>query len=613
MASRLVLTRELADIERFKLRSEDLIFCDFPDVFLELKVAGYNPISSAGLTDRSFWEQVIQLRNQLMSAIDFSQLNTMGLVETELLDSFRFSIHLYLSAYTYEFLIIEKIHKKFTFNEIVFGNHFSQSLFDNRNLKRNNIAQIIQFLNEIKYKHFIVPIRQALFEASMLSLRLNSNRSVLAFSTGSGLEQALKNGFLENWKYKTTFLINDHLKRQSITGIFHWLTRLFVNRQMFPGISLPAPKALPVNDKIGKVVDKKSIKNALKANAIDKVLGCTINQLSSNLALAITENLSNCLSKCQRDKLVAKRVFGSIKPKLFIAQHSLYLPSSLALEARALGIKSLLITHGSHIYTDDSLLLAEWKNHSKTMLTGPFDATAIQTPAMDLFYDKLEAKPTKLVTGPIIVRGSELKSNQKMRQKLFGRNADKLILLHAGTPKSANSLRPLIYETLDEYVANISALVKAASKYSELHIAIRFRSVPGLSASSIKREISDYKNWSWCEFGKFEDWLASSDVLVSYSSTTIEQAFLSSKPVLLFDKKKHHQYFSAGAVGLPKEELKGICYCNEENFWSELEKLMCKDTQQDMPSINSIYSSFEKGTLSSCNEVDDFLSRIQND
>lgn len=610
---RLCLIRDVADVERLQPSISDIILSDIPDVQVALLDKDFNVISSSPFTDRSLWEEVIEFRNELFASVNFGLFQEKVGVELEFLDSLKFSLRLLLAGYAYELLLVKKIRKEYSIDKVVFGGGFIHSGTHDLVMEKDFLDYAVEKSRQVKSRLIVPAIKRVLFEVSILSLRLNFNRSILALSSDSGLASMIERGSMLSDKQDLTFLLSGRKKLLSIAGVCRWFRELCFDKTSFAGIVLPASrKWLSPLSPQDFILDQR-IFRALTAKQADKVLGNKVATQSHLLALALFQNLSRWLGDHHRDLFVAKRVFGAIQPKLFIAQHSLNFSSCLALEARKRGIKSLLVSHGSHIYSEDKVALMEWSHHSRTMFCGPFGATAIQTPAAAVFHEWLETKPEGVITGPLIVHGSKSKTMVTTRQKLFGKNADKIIILHASTPKTPDVMRPLIYESLDEYVANITALVAAASKNTDIHVAIRFRRVPGLSASSVKQAISNYDNWSWCETGAFEDWLSSSDILVSYSSTTIEQAFFSKKPVMLFDRHQSYQHFSGKSVGLPNADLAGVCFCNEKDLEMCIKQSLSENTQEEEMLVHSIYSAFEDSDAGSQRGLNHFLNGYIND
>jgi len=94
-----------------------------------------------------------------------------------------------------------------------------------------------------------------------------------------------------------------------------------------------------------------------------------------------------------------------------------------------------------------------------------------------------------------------------------------------------------VYETVDEYVENINVLIRVVEKMPECHLVVRFRPFPGLSIKDLQTLLPSSDHYSIHSEGTFEDFLFSSDLLVSYSSTTIEEALLNRVAVLLYDSQ----------------------------------------------------------------------------
>ena len=59
------------------------------------------------------------------------------------------------------------------------------------------------------------------------------------------------------------------------------------------------------------------------------------------------------------------------------------------------------------------------------------------------------------------------------------------ILLYASTPKFMGSLRPLIYETEDEYIKNLIIFINSMSNRQDIHLAIRHRERENLNCNDL--------------------------------------------------------------------------------------------------------------------------------
>jgi len=133
------------------------------------------------------------------------------------------------------------------------------------------------------------------------------------------------------------------------------------------------------------------------------------------------------------------------------------------------------------------------------------------------------------------------------------------IVLHAGTPKKTTSLRFQIYETPDEYIQSLKELSEAVLKIGQIRLVIKFRPMDEISLSTLTTLLPDSPNIIIETKQSFSESLSTADLLVSFSSTTIEEALQNHIPVLLYGGDGRYQHILAQAVKtgtpLPKEAV----------------------------------------------------------
>ena len=251
------------------------------------------------------------------------------------------------------------------------------------------------------------------------------------------------------------------------------------------------------------------------------------------------------------------RVLEVVNPKSVFAQHSLGIGYALGELCYNKKIPGLLITHGSHTPQEEPLPSYEWSLHAHQIFNGMYPFVSIQTPWAKNFLKKQDVVFSKLIeTGPLIFAESvkNEQSNSKIRFRLFGQSqAQKRIILHAGSPRAWSAFRPWVYETVDEYINNINTTIKAVEKFSDLYLCIRFRPQENLSLKEFKMSLLESNCYGVYSEGPFDEFLASSDLLISYSSTTIEEALQHQLPVLQYDpdgkyQHIHGEFFSKDGV-----------------------------------------------------------------
>lgn len=267
------------------------------------------------------------------------------------------------------------------------------------------------------------------------------------------------------------------------------------------------------------------------------------------------------------------RIFDVAPPYFVMSQHAVGVSYALGELCRATGVNGILISHGSHVPQDHRVAVREWVEHARTMLIGHYPYVAVQTPWTKRFLEReADLLSETLVTGPLIF-GTQNQGNadrDELRLKHFGEYSDKKILLHAGTPKSWRNFRPWIYETPDEYVRNINILIEVVEKISGIHIAIRYRPTADLSTEDFRELLVVSECYQIIDASDFQDLLMASDILVSYSSTAIEEALQNRIPVLLFDPDGKYRHIPP--IEFYENEKIRICpvnYCESHQILTE--------------------------------------------
>ena len=303
-------------------------------------------------------------------------------------------------------------------------------------------------------------------------------------------------------------------------------------------------------------------------------------------------HINDWINQRKRDFLIAKKVAKILKPTIFISQQSLDQYAIIADTFNTLKIPSLLITHGSHIINFNHFAKKEWKNHSLTFFDGPFDFTAIQSPAAKHFYSTENLKSKALDFGPLILWNVDKNNKSPSRKQLFHEFSEKKILLYASTPKFIDGLRPLIYETENEYVKNLITLINSLSKRKDLHLVIRHREREELNCDDLLKILPKSDNYKIYPDGKFEDYLIKSDLLISYSSTTIEQALFANKKVLLWDSLGRYKHIDE--ISINSYQVNGIWYASQNNLMKNLNDALNFNHAMSKNTYQKIYVDYKK-------------------
>ena len=251
----------------------------------------------------------------------------------------------------------------------------------------------------------------------------------------------------------------------------------------------------------------------------------------------------NCV-ELFRSYIGLKKIFENNTNRILsVTQDALGFQGLLGEMSNSKSFTSLLVTHGSHTKQKDSYAKLSWDERNKTLINAKFTFSAMQTPlAYDYFINEKEKKAKLLITGPLIfgLKTKMIPKEVLTREMIFKENSKKFIFLHAGTPKDPNYFRPIIYETLDEYVKNLVDIINAIKECKGTFLAIKFRETDLLKLDMLKQLLPKDDCYEIYIDGKFSDYLTYSDFLISYSSTTIEEALINQKPVLLYNPRNNY-------------------------------------------------------------------------
>ena len=99
-----------------------------------------------------------------------------------------------------------------------------------------------------------------------------------------------------------------------------------------------------------------------------------------------------------------------------------------------------------------------------------------------------------------------------------------------------------MYESAYEYINGLKKLIKIINKIENCRLIIRHRNTSEISIDCLKENLNLSERVSLKSHGNFVDDINYSDMLISYSSTTIEEAIHLRKPVLLYGGVDHYKH-----------------------------------------------------------------------
>tara|TARA_B100000029_G_scaffold492747_1_gene554414 strand:- start:151 stop:1905 length:1755 start_codon:yes stop_codon:yes gene_type:complete len=269
----------------------------------------------------------------------------------------------------------------------------------------------------------------------------------------------------------------------------------------------------------------------------------------------------------------SEKIILKSNPKLLIADQLKWFNSSvLGYIFKKNNIDTYLISHGSHVLPLNKHSKIAMNFHSRGLLYSQYaNNVVLQSPSAKNLIDTINTNSRKILSQPIMWG-----INKGHKKKL----SNKAVILHAGTIKTANS-RPYLYETSSEYVQGIINLIKAIDIIPEAYLIIRFRKSMECSFENFIKLLPKSKNYEVKMKGTFIDDLSNSDLLISYSSTTIEEALYQHKPVGLYSLNSDFKYVK-GSSNPPTENSRNAVYYLEQHNLVKMIKSIIKYHKIDL-------------------------------
>ncbi len=232
-----------------------------------------------------------------------------------------------------------------------------------------------------------------------------------------------------------------------------------------------------------------------------------------------------------------------IKPNAIILNAARWFHSAVLAEiAQEEKVPVALISHGSHPAPIDEPSRIEHLALARGLLFSRLaNFCSLQTPNASAGFEAFKSETIKkcqpVKTRPLMWA---YRTTTTVPPKSIVRR-----ILHAGTYKFWNHHRPWIFETSDEYVQSLLGLVEACSKIPDVLLTIRTRNFPECSVEALRKLLPKNGNFEIKETGEFLDDLLESQLLVSFSSTTIEEALQCDRPVLLWGGDQRYLHLPA--------------------------------------------------------------------
>ncbi len=239
-----------------------------------------------------------------------------------------------------------------------------------------------------------------------------------------------------------------------------------------------------------------------------------------------------------------RSILKTVRPSLVLSPFSVGPSAVLGALCGDLDIPAVLVPHGSLLPPKNRWEEIEWRRLSQAQMLSSYPYTVAQTPmaAKHAAFYKISDRTWN--TGPILFSKLEKKNGRGLRKKL-DIPEDIPVIVYAVAQRKRSSVRFHIFETEDECLSSMSDVVKAVNHMEKAHLIIKLH--PGIEFSEyqMRHLLPKSNRLSVLQKEPFTDVLAASDLLVSFTSTVIEEAIQNRIPVVLFDKWKRFSFFDA--------------------------------------------------------------------
>jgi hypothetical protein len=246
--------------------------------------------------------------------------------------------------------------------------------------------------------------------------------------------------------------------------------------------------------------------------------------------------------RLNRQAASIKRFLKALKPRVVVSPMAREVSYALGEMCSLLGIPSALISHGSHVPPQNPYERMEWLDHGKGLIRTDYQYHLLQSPWAVEHVRAMGYQGNYYRIEPLIFPTVDRKGKEEQQLKMYPDTQGKKIIVHAGTPKPRGSNRLYIYETLDEYIEYAKNIVEETRGMSDVFVVIRFRPYPQLSVPQLKALLPPGDHYSVASEGSFADYLKIADLMVSFSSTTIEEALINRIPVLQYDGSNRYAH-----------------------------------------------------------------------
>lgn len=241
------------------------------------------------------------------------------------------------------------------------------------------------------------------------------------------------------------------------------------------------------------------------------------------------------LKKCE----FLSNLFTNQSPRAIFSTDSDYINGFIGEYSYLFNFHSFCITHGTHTFPKNNNEFLYQKEIGENVILNSYPYIISQSIFCDKFLEKFTLNSKIIKTKPLVYNFGN-----------FSPPFNKTIL-HASTTKTENSYKFWGVETIEEY---ISSIVDVHEVTQSQGFKLIVKPHPSLKKILTLQELQNLLDIDDIHFtdNNFNQCLKLSDILVSFSSTTIEETLYNKKPVILYDRNNRYNHLDAQELNFQK-------------------------------------------------------------
>jgi hypothetical protein len=281
-----------------------------------------------------------------------------------------------------------------------------------------------------------------------------------------------------------------------------------------------------------------------------------------------------------------KRFLEILKPKLVISPVSTADYQSWAEVCSSLDIPALVIPQKTLVKPANEFAGIEEYYIGRAQVTDSFQNAAAQSPLVTRYLKWTVYKGNIIETGNLIFSRINVSKRKEQRERLFsGIGANKKIIVWAPSMKTRKSRRFYVLESTDELLSAMEEVFEVISQMQDVHLIFRIHPGGSITKDEIYSLLDVPVNVSVSDSGAFEDVLAAAHLLISFSSTAVQEALVNHIPVLLYDKWNRYNHLDADIVesSIPAKIASAYYINKKEYLASSIPWILEEHTEKDVP------------------------------